>query len=55
VEELRRPPRRVVAGEHPDLVAEVDERLRLVLGVFDDAAPVGPREGDDDADLDTEA
>ena len=51
VEEPRQVPGRVVAHHDLDLVAARAERVGLVLGVLDDAAPVRPREGDDDPDL----
>ena len=44
-------PGRVVAHHELHLVAARPERVGLVLGVLDDAAPVRPRERDDDSDL----
>ncbi len=49
VEQARCPPGRVVAHQDRDVVAAIPERRRLVLGVLDHAAPVRPRERDDDA------
>ena len=51
MEQPRQPPRRVVAHHDLHLVPARAQRGGLVLGVLDDAAPVGPRERHDDPDL----
>ena len=49
VQHARELPGRVVAHDRLHLAAERAERLRLELGVLDDAAPEGPRVRNDDA------
>ena len=51
VEESREPAGRIVAHEDLNIVAAPPERIGLMLAVFDDTAPVRPRERDDDPDL----
>ena len=51
VQQAREHARRVVAHQDLHVVTAAPQRRRLVLGVLDDAAPVRPRERDDDADL----
>ena len=51
MEQPREPARRVVAHDQPHVVPARPQRLGLVLGVLDDAAPVAPRERHDDAHL----
>ena len=51
VQETRHRSRWVVTHQDPDVVAAVAQGVRLVFGMLHDAAPVRPREGDDDADL----
>ena len=51
VEQPRQTARRIVAHHDLHVVAAPAECGRLVLGMFDDPAPVRPGERDDDADL----
>src|SRR5689334_4330455 len=51
MQEARELPGRVVPHHDAHVVPAATKRSRLMLGVLDDAAPVRPGEGDDDADL----